>query len=123
MKEIEEIRNIFQKLPKNNLNFGLIHGDFELDNIFYNESSKKCSIIDFGSSKYHWYIMDIEIADNTVLQLLRNLASMSLIRFTPEIPSQDDLITARLNEIYNEVDSSLEPCYMMAQAEVLSEDW
>jgi hypothetical protein len=66
----------------------------------------------------------IEIADNTVLQLLRNLASMSLIRFTPEMSSQDDFITARLNEIYNEVDSSLEPCYMMAQTEVLeSEDW
>jgi len=49
---------------------------------------------------------------------------MSLIRFTPEIPSQDDLITARLNEIYNETDSSLESCYAMAQAEVLeSEDW
>ena len=66
----------------------------------------------------------IEIADNTVLQLLRNLASMSLIKFTPEIPSQDELITARLNEIYNETDSSLEPCYIMAQAEVLeNEDW
>ena len=70
----------------------------------------------------------IEIADNTVLPLLRSLASMSLIRFTSdvsvELPSQDDLITARLNEIYNEVDSSLEACYVMAQAEVLeSEDW
>ena len=66
----------------------------------------------------------IEITDNTVLPLLRSLASMNLIRFTPEIPSQDDLITALLNEIYNEVGSSLEPCYMMAQAEVLeSEDW
>ena len=49
---------------------------------------------------------------------------MSLIKFTPEIPSQDDLITARLNEIYNETDSSLEPCYMMAQTEALgNEDW
>ena len=49
---------------------------------------------------------------------------MSLIRFTPDVPSQDDLITARLNEIYDKVDSSLEPCYMMAQAEVLeSADW
>jgi hypothetical protein len=49
---------------------------------------------------------------------------MSLIKFTPETPSQDDLITARLNEIYTEMDSSLEPCYMMAQTEVLeSEDW
>ena len=66
----------------------------------------------------------IEIADDTVLPLLRSLASMSLIRFTTEIPSQDDRITARLNEIYNEVDSSLEPCYVMAQAEALeSEDW
>ena len=66
----------------------------------------------------------IEIVDNAVLQLLRSLASMSLIKFTPELPLQDDLITARLNEIYKEVDSSLEPCYMMAQTEVLeSEDW
>jgi len=66
----------------------------------------------------------IEISDNTVLQLLRNLASMSLIKFISEIPSQNDLITTHLNEIYNELDSSLEPCYMMAQAEVLeSEDW
>ena len=49
---------------------------------------------------------------------------MSLIRFTTVIPSQDDRITARLNEIYSKVDSSLEPCYMMAQAEALeSEDW
>jgi hypothetical protein len=66
----------------------------------------------------------IEIADETVFQLLRTLASMSLIKFTSEIPSQNDQITARLNEIYNEIDSSLEPCYVMAQAEVLeSEDW
>jgi len=66
----------------------------------------------------------IEIADNTVLQLLRSLASMSLIKFTPEAISQDEVITAHLNEIYNELDSSLEPCYAMAQAETIeSEDW
>ena len=66
----------------------------------------------------------IEISDNTVLQLLRSLASMSLIKFASEIPSQDDLNTARLNEIYNKIDSFLEPCYMLAQSEVLeNEDW
>jgi len=49
---------------------------------------------------------------------------MSLIRFTSEIPSDRDFVTARLNEIYDEVDSSLEPCYTMAQAEILErEDW
>ena len=66
----------------------------------------------------------IEIADNSVLQLLQSLASMSLVRFTHEVPLHGDLITAHLNEIYNKVDSSLEPCYLMAQTEVLeSEDW
>jgi hypothetical protein len=66
----------------------------------------------------------IEIADNTVFQLLRSLASMSLIKFLSETHTQDDLITDRLNEIYNEVDSSLEPCYMNAQTEVLKgDDW
>ena len=66
----------------------------------------------------------IEIEDSTVLQLLRNLAAMNLIKFTTAPPSQDDLITARLNKIYNELNSSLEPCYISAQAEVLeSEDW
>jgi hypothetical protein len=66
----------------------------------------------------------IEITDNSVLQLLRSLASMSLIKFTHEIPSQDDFTTAHLNEIYNKLDSTLEPCYMMAHTEVLeSEDW
>jgi hypothetical protein len=66
----------------------------------------------------------IEIADNTVLQLLRSLASMSLIKFMSEASTQDELLTARLNEIYDSVDSSLESCYMAAQSEVLeSEDW
>ena len=66
----------------------------------------------------------IEIADNKVLQLLQSLASMSLIRFTSEMPSQNDITTTRLNEIYDKVDSSLEPCYVMAQDEVLeNEDW
>ena len=66
----------------------------------------------------------IEITDNIVLQLLRNLAAMKLVRFTDEIPSQDDQITARLNEIYSELDSSIDPFVTAAQAEVLEgDDW
>ncbi len=66
----------------------------------------------------------IEISDNSVLQLLRSLASMSLIKFLSEAPSQNDLIATRLNEIYDEMDSSLDPCFMAAQTEVLeNEDW
>ena len=65
----------------------------------------------------------IETSDYTVLQLLRSLAAMRLIQFKTETASQDDFITARLNEIYDKVDSSIEPCYTMAQAELLESDW
>jgi hypothetical protein len=48
----------------------------------------------------------IEIADNSVMQLLRNLAEMSLVRFTSETPSGDELIIAQINEVCKEVDTS-----------------
>jgi len=64
----------------------------------------------------------IEVANNTVLQILRNLAAMSLVKFTDEKPAHDDQLTARLNEIYSELDSSIDPFVEMAQAEVLEGD-
>lgn len=68
--------------------------------------------------------LTIETADNTVLQLLRNLAAMSLLKLKEETPSQADQITARLNEIYKDLDSSIDPFVEMAQAEVIKgEDW
>jgi len=66
----------------------------------------------------------IETEDNTVLQLLRNLAAMSLIRFTKETSPVEDQLTARFNEIYKDENSSLEPSLMMAQTDAIgSEDW
>jgi len=66
----------------------------------------------------------IDINDITVLHLLRSLAAMKLVEFTSEVPSQDDFITARLNEVYKEVDSSLDQDFVRVQSEVLgSGDW
>jgi len=66
----------------------------------------------------------LNINDITVLQLLRNLAAMKLVEFTSEVPSQDTLITAHLNEVYKEVDSSLDSDLIRVQAEILgSDDW
>ena len=47
---------------------------------------------------------------------------MSLVKFTDEKPAHDDQLTARLNEIYSELDSSIDPFVEMAQAEVLEGD-
>jgi len=60
LKRIDEVKSVFQKLPQNKSNFGLIHFDFELDNVFYDEPVKKYSVIDFCDSIYHWYVVDIE---------------------------------------------------------------
>jgi hypothetical protein len=71
----------------------------------------------------------IEIVDTAALRLLRDLAALSLIRFAPEITSESDMVTARLNEVYAREVSSLDPGLMLAQAEACSlqngpvEDW
>lgn len=58
--EISLLRNYFSKLPATKDNFGLVHYDFELDNVFYDEVSKTYTAIDFDDSMYHWYALDIE---------------------------------------------------------------
>jgi hypothetical protein len=59
----------------------------------------------------------VEIIDDAALRLLRDLARLSLIRFTPDDACDSDLVTARLNELYAHEDSSLEPGLMLAQTE------
>ena len=66
----------------------------------------------------------IEIEDSTVLQLLQNLAAISLVRFIPDRSSLDDRLMACINEVYKDEDSSIDPSLMMAQTEAIgSEDW
>ncbi|WP_245742347.1 phosphotransferase [Fontibacillus panacisegetis] len=40
-------------------NCGLIHYDFQLDNIFYEEENSSFSVIDFDDAVYSWYAHDI----------------------------------------------------------------
>ena len=67
--------------------------------------------------------LTVEIVDTAAFRFLRDLEAISLIKFTPEsIPEDDD--TTLINKICEEVDTSLDPCLMAAQAEVLGrEDW
>jgi hypothetical protein len=66
----------------------------------------------------------IEIIDTAAVRLLRDLAAMSLIRFRSETLSENDMVTARLNEVYEHEDSSLDSGFVLAQAEAIGgEDW
>lgn len=58
--ELSILKAYFSKLPITKENFGLIHYDFEPDNVFYNEITKAYNTIDFDDAMYHWYALDIE---------------------------------------------------------------
>jgi hypothetical protein len=66
----------------------------------------------------------LEVENTTVMQLLRNLAKMSLVKFALNQHSNDDSIIAQINEVCKEVDTSIDPSIMAAQMEVLEgADW
>ena len=59
IRELEFLRKKLNELPITKENYGLIHFDFEPDNIFYDELRGSCGVIDFDDAMYHWYVMDI----------------------------------------------------------------
>ena len=66
----------------------------------------------------------IEIIDNAAFRFLRDLAAIKLIKFTSEDGPEDDHVISLINEICKKEDTSLDPCIMAAQIEVLDkEDW
>ncbi len=68
--ELSILKEYFTKLPATKENFGLIHYDFETDNLFYDEITKTYTPIDFDDSMYHWYAMDIGQALDSIKEEL-----------------------------------------------------
>ncbi|ASA24860.1 phosphotransferase enzyme family protein [Paenibacillus donghaensis] len=60
--ESKRLQEYFSSIPITKYNFGLIHYDFEYDNVFYDNATDSCNVIDFDDAMYHWYAMDIEQA-------------------------------------------------------------
>jgi len=60
LKEVSILEEYFTMLPATVDNYGLVHYDFEPDNVFYNDAISRYSIVDFDDSMYHWYGLDIE---------------------------------------------------------------
>lgn len=59
LMETKILQDYFHSIPITKSNYGLIHYDFEYDNVFYDEASHSCNVIDFDDAMYHWYVMDI----------------------------------------------------------------
>ena len=62
VSELIQIKKELADFPLRDDNYGLIHYDFELDNVFYDDETKSCAVIDFDDGMYHWYALDVEQA-------------------------------------------------------------
>lgn len=66
VREADVIKGFLESIDITEDNYGLIHYDFETDNVFYDKDSNKIIPIDFDDSMYHWYAMDIEQALDSI---------------------------------------------------------
>lgn len=60
LKEAQMVEQELTKLELTKETFGLVHYDFEPDNVFYNEEDGNCYVIDFEDSMYHFFLVDVE---------------------------------------------------------------
>ena len=56
-RELDRIYKWAEELEVTEENYGLIHYDFELDNVLFDQ--KKIGVIDFDDCTSHWYVADI----------------------------------------------------------------
>lgn len=60
LEELKRTKDWMYNLNIDDKNYGIIHFDFELDNLIYN--NKGFNVIDFDDSAYYWYAADIAFA-------------------------------------------------------------
>jgi len=61
-QELDIVAGWLDTLPKTRATYGLIHYDFETDNVMYDPQTATLSVIDFDDAVYHWFAMDITTA-------------------------------------------------------------
>ncbi|WP_343796170.1 phosphotransferase enzyme family protein [Bacillus carboniphilus] len=77
--ELDDLSQWAESLPVTNETYGLIHFDFELDNLLWNED--QVGIIDFDDSVYHWFVADIAFALRDMFENKLDLEHASFLSF------------------------------------------
>ena len=65
-RELAAVRTLCAALPQAAGQYGLVHYDFECDNVFYDDETGICHAIDFDDGMYHWYVLDVEQALDSI---------------------------------------------------------
>lgn len=103
IEELNKVKGWLQSLPVTKEEYGLIHYDFQLDNLFYEEGDSRFIVIDFDDSHYNWYAMDIVTA---LMDLYENPHGLlddqmdSFLRGYRSITPLDQVSASRLPAFY-----------------------
>lgn len=62
LSALYRLRDDLAALPQTKGQYGLVHYDFEPDNVFWDEATGTCSVIDFADCMRCWYSLDIQQA-------------------------------------------------------------
>jgi Ser/Thr protein kinase RdoA (MazF antagonist) len=62
LAEADLLQRRLDAMPRYPTTYGLVHYDFELDNVFHDPATGAWSAIDFDDAMYHWYAVDVEQA-------------------------------------------------------------
>ncbi|MDD3242890.1 MAG: phosphotransferase [Eubacteriales bacterium] len=74
LRALRDTRARLAALPVTEENYGLIHYDFETDNVFWDTETETCSAIDFDDGMYHWYALDVEQALDSLSESVEEAA-------------------------------------------------
>lgn len=78
-EELVTLTHWLQTRQKTDTNYGLIHFDFELDNLIWDGDS--IQIIDFDKSIFSWYVADIAFALRDLFEYDVDLTNKSFVSF------------------------------------------
>ena len=93
LERLDELSKALEALPVTRENYGLLHYDFEPDNVFWN--GETCSVIDFDDAMLGWFAMDVEqaleeLGEDSAALFMQGYRSIS--PFTEEMESQRPLM-------------------------------
>lgn len=96
-KELEEIKRWANNLEIIDDNYGLIHFDFELDNLRWEDNI--ISILDFDDCSYNWYVADIAFALKDLFKDRIDLTNSDFQEFVKGYESEFKIDKELLNDL------------------------
>ncbi len=95
--ECEQIISSLQAQPVSPERYGLIHGDFELDNLYWQDQT--IGIGDFDDCSFAWYIMDIAFALRDLFRDGIDLNNRSFLAFLRGYRTQHGLHAELMSQL------------------------